>query len=594
MTDLEIIKQIEEEINRKLEINKNYKIDEESNVISLDLTDLDLDIIPDNVFQLKKLRDLSLQDNEISDFSKITLLDKLDWLSISQNNFKDKDLEDILINMKSLEGLYAHGNSQYYYLSKALLNHDLLLNPAINYEDTGFFFESCDFFPPYEMIGLGYRKPNFYLNNYQQTYIDKFIEIYDRDIKKDTKETEFKRLRNQMVSELLKIFYSDYEKNENLPYAIRKFSILDFYEIEHLSINNIGVKYLDREKKYELNDPKWIFITGENGYGKTLLLQSIVIGLNGDKDGNNILTQEGHFYLEFKNNDTYTINAVSSYHENYTPFQHFVAYGPARLVKKPGYEKDNKTASLFKPYSELIDIEERLIAWEKDEHQSNYYKSAKDIIGKLLEPQIKDIVIKRKGTDTYVRYIENYSEREKSFDELASGYRSIITMIGDLIIRLSKHQPEINDFTKLAGIVLIDEIDLHLHPKWQKAMVEKLTDTFKKIQFIASTHSPIPILGAPVNTIIINVQRSDRGITAKKLDVDFKRLLPNSLLSSPIFSFDEIIAKNKPKDKFPHTEDDYDKIVEKEKLQKEIAEFLGDKSDELLNLINTKDDAENK
>ncbi len=299
--------------------------------------------------------------------------------------------------------------------------------------------------------------------------------------------------------------------------------------------------------------------------------------------------------MEFKHNDKYSINSLlfrDLWIEKNIPF---VAYGPARLVKRPGYEKDSKTASLFKPYSELIDIEERLIAWEKDEQQSSYYKSAKNILLKLLSPHIKDIVIKREGSDTYVEYIEQYSENRKTFDELASGYRSIITMIGDLMIRLSKTQSEITDFHKLAGIVLIDEIDLHLHPKWQKALVENLTKLFPRIQFIASTHSPIPILGAPEDTVIINVQRDEEnGITAKKLDIDFSRLLPNSLLSSPIFNFDDLIASSKPDNKFPHTEDSYSELEDRKKQQEKISEFLDENADKLLNLIDDEDDETNK
>ncbi len=383
---------------------------------------------------------------------------------------------------------------------------------------------------------------------------------------------------------------TDYQKIENLPYAIRRLTIRDFHEIDELSLDNIA----SESELGKLNDPQWIFITGENGYGKTLLLQAITIGLNGNKEGNQILSENGNFHLEFKDKDEYKINSVYD-DKNFVHFPHFVAYGPARLVKRPGYEKDSKTASLFKPYSELADIEERLIAWEKDEQQGNYYESAKKIILKLLTPKIKDIVIKREGTDTYVRYVEQNSKNEKRFDELASGYRSIITMVGDLIIRLSKSQTEVVDFEELAGIVLVDEIDLHLHPKWQKTMVEILTDTFPKIQFIASTHSPIPILGAPKDSVIINVQRNENGITAEKLDVDFTRLLPNSLLSSPIFDFENFLSVSKPKDKFPHTEDDYTKITEKEKLQNEIAEFLSEENTEkLLNIINSESDAENE
>lgn len=61
-----------------------------------------------------------------------------------------------------------------------------------------------------------------------------------------------------------------------------------------------------------------------------------------------------------------------------------------------------------------------------------------------------------------------------------SGYRSIIAMVGDFIIRLSENNRFIDSFNELEGIVIIDEFDNHLHPKWQKMLVQKLTDIFPK------------------------------------------------------------------------------------------------------------------
>lgn len=68
-------------------------------------------------------------------------------------------------------------------------------------------------------------------------------------------------------------------------------------------------------------------------------------------------------------------------------------------------------------------------------------------------------------------------------------------MIGDMINRLTRKSVP-DDLSSLEGIVLIDEIDLHLHPKYQRLFVEKLTELFPKIQFIVSTHSSVPLLGA--------------------------------------------------------------------------------------------------
>ncbi len=600
MTDLEIIKLLKEEIAQHLKsigsedsVKLKYERDDNGNVILLDIQNNNLTEIPQNVLKLRHLNTLRICCNDITKLTPLLQLENLKDLWISEVNFDEKDFTNFVTNAKNLKLLMYFSRYPWDIIPKNILNHNLNLTTIEFPKDfkTQFILETSKFFPPNQMIELGYRNSKFYYNVYshiEKKYFEEFYKILNspKNLGSDLYE-----LQTKIISELLEINYSNYQKIENLPYAIRKLSIYNFHEIEELLIDNIA----SNSNSNKLNDPQWIFITGENGYGKTLLLQAITIGLNGNKEGNQILTPElAYFYLEFKNNTQSIINSIGYFQNNFTPFPHFVAYGPARLVKRPGYEKDSKTASLFKSYSELIDIEERLIAWEKDDLQVKYYKSAKNILLKLLSPQIKDIITIREGTETYVRYIEQDSEYQKSFDELASGYRSIITMVGDIIVRLSKSQQEVSDFTQLAGIVLIDEIDLHLHPKWQKAMVENLTELFSKVQFIASTHSPIPMLGAPANSVIINVQRNENGITAEKLDIDFTRLLPNSILSSPIFNFDEIVAKSKPKNKFPHTEDDYNEIIEKEKLQKKVSDFFGDNADELLNLLNSEDDEEDK
>jgi len=74
--------------------------------------------------------------------------------------------------------------------------------------------------------------------------------------------------------------------------------------------------------------------------------------------------------------------------------------------------------------------------------------------------------------------------------QLSDGERSFIAMICDLSRRLALANPELDDPRLGAGVVFIDEIELHLHPKWQLEITEKLRATFPNIQFIVSTHSP--------------------------------------------------------------------------------------------------------
>ena len=77
--------------------------------------------------------------------------------------------------------------------------------------------------------------------------------------------------------------------------------------------------------------------------------------------------------------------------------------------------------------------------------------------------------------------------------QLSDGERSFLAMICDLGRRLALANPMLDKPLHGAGVVLIDELELHLHPKWQREVSEKLHGTFPNIQFIATTHSPFVI-----------------------------------------------------------------------------------------------------
>ena len=78
------------------------------------------------------------------------------------------------------------------------------------------------------------------------------------------------------------------------------------------------------------------------------------------------------------------------------------------------------------------------------------------------------------------------------FNSLSDGYRNMVGMVADIAHRAARLNPQLgeNAATETSGVVLIDEIDLHLHPRWQRRVVMDLKKAFPKIQFIASTHSP--------------------------------------------------------------------------------------------------------
>jgi predicted ATPase len=84
---------------------------------------------------------------------------------------------------------------------------------------------------------------------------------------------------------------------------------------------------------------------------------------------------------------------------------------------------------------------------------------------------------------------------------LSDGYRSVLALAGDLIWRLLLSFPESENPLREEGVVLIDELDIHLHPIWQRNIALWLQEQFPRIQFIVATHSPLVASGAGENAM---------------------------------------------------------------------------------------------
>ncbi|NWK76918.1 AAA family ATPase [Aquitalea sp. LB_tupeE] len=77
--------------------------------------------------------------------------------------------------------------------------------------------------------------------------------------------------------------------------------------------------------------------------------------------------------------------------------------------------------------------------------------------------------------------------------QMSDGERALLAMMIDLCRRLVLANPELDDPLQGTGVVLVDEVELHLHPQWQREIVEKLRRTFPRMQFILTTHSPFVV-----------------------------------------------------------------------------------------------------
>ena len=120
-------------------------------------------------------------------------------------------------------------------------------------------------------------------------------------------------------------------------------------------------------------------------------------------------------------------------------------------------------------------------------------------------PEWKNIGFSYKIEDLVGDYTNpDGSEELKPFSSLSDGFRNTIGLIADLAYRCIKLNPHLGEdiLKETPGVVLIDEIDLHLHPKWQKRIVEDLKRTFPKVQFIATTHSPFVVQSLTADQLI--------------------------------------------------------------------------------------------
>jgi predicted ATPase len=120
-------------------------------------------------------------------------------------------------------------------------------------------------------------------------------------------------------------------------------------------------------------------------------------------------------------------------------------------------------------------------------------------------------------------------------EQLSDGFRSVLALVGDLLCRVQQAFPESNAPLEEPGVVLIDELDIHLHPEWQRKIPGLLQDVFPNIQFIVATHSPLIAAGAGAGAVTYRIHKTQGDIAIEKVDnIAFKSV--DNILQSEAFS----------------------------------------------------------
>ena len=288
---------------------------------------------------------------------------------------------------------------------------------------------------------------------------------------------------------------------------------------------------------------KEIYLLGENGDGKTVLLLALFSAFKYHTvSAKRQITEVSDLIQKVKETN---IKGFDNLERKYTleaapDFANFFAYGTHR--GRYSTETDKSTferygfMTLFNNDMTLPDPSD----WLAKQFLSNNGRpelsreNLEKVLSSLLENKVQ---IKLNAEQQIVYYEKGY---QLTLKELSEGYRSVIIFVCDLLIKLSQSCAEGHDVFKEHGVVLIDEIDQHLHPRWQLTIVKKLRKLFPNIQFIMTTHSPVIILGSSDDAIFFRVERQEGSTTVSEpyYRSSMDKMMLNTLITSSLFNLD--------------------------------------------------------
>lgn len=161
------------------------------------------------------------------------------------------------------------------------------------------------------------------------------------------------------------------------------------------------------------------------------------------------------------------------------------------------------------------------VSWQKNKRIGEY-EAVKNALSRFMsimnEGQISQIQFDKQNSEL------SYIDQDVSIPIrcLSAGYQSVIWMVLDIAYRMAVLNPNLRErAVESTGIILIDELDMHLHPKWQWKVIEALEKTFPKVQFIAATHSPILIASCKDGHLIrVDQDSISYGITDYGMEIN--------------------------------------------------------------------------
>ncbi len=282
---------------------------------------------------------------------------------------------------------------------------------------------------------------------------------------------------------------------------------------------------------------RWITLLGENGTGKTTLLRAIALALTDPSLADTIVKASPAPYITHD-----AERGLVRVEASGTTFSARISHGSAATEELEGDAANERPllfaygcrrgsalggaarAVSFKPYEAIATLfeegaglihaetwlkERALAAKEKDAAAAKVlFEAIRQALVRIL-PGVKRIDVKAEGV-----WVEGPAVGRSMLEGLSDGYVSTMGWVLDLIARWIDHKERTKEpigpdiFEEMEGIVLVDEIDLHLHPRWQVRVIDDVRTLFPRMTFIVTTHNPLTLLGAQAGEVIV-LRRSE-------------------------------------------------------------------------------------
>lgn len=353
-------------------------------------------------------------------------------------------------------------------------------------------------------------------------------------------------------------------------------------KVRHLK--NLKIDLSDHEMKH-------LILTGKNGSGKTSLLNAIAFFLNSITRPSDPVDAMTYLEMDQKNSTSGVMLSMScplsSIRPEFEKGNFIVAYYKADRVFEAQVPRHVEKVELKNDYAIMESPREDFIKYlldlkmtqalavsnskkEKAERIKLWFDNFQDLLKKIFEDNSVQLIF---DEDTFKFQILMDGRESFDFNTLSSGYAAILDIVVDLIIRMEKKTNKVFDFS-IPGIVLIDEVDTHLHLALQKKILELLVTIFPNIQFIVSTHSPF-ILNSLENAVIYDLEKY---VLVKDGLAD----VPYSGIVEGYFNSDSMSAVLREKydryrtlvQKKELTDDDFEEIADLEMYLNEIPDYL--------------------